>query len=244
MTSAIATDRLLISSMDRTSPCSGTVTAPDYRPVLKEMPRVNVESGVTLHLVLLAADSRHCAGIDVESGTLVRAWATFPFGVRFSPYDVVEVTLGGDDDADALPDPAQPEAVAIQTPPEVVDRLTGRRCERMLKALLHPKDRPLLNNSSTAIPFWERRDDHPSIAVVDPGDPVVLVRQGSYLGARFEWQGHVRELPCLDRSFAGEMDRSGMQRTRAPKGSRLLVAFTPPIDGRCHKVVESILPRP
>lgn len=205
---------------------------------------MRVESGATLHLVVLAADERHCAGVDVESGTLVRGWAPQPFGVRFAPYDVVEVTLGGDDDADALPDPAQPEAVVIEAAPVTVDRLTGRRCERMLKALLHPKDRPLLNNPSTAIPFWERRNDHPSIAVVDPGGPVTLLRQGSYLAARFEWQGHMRELPCLDRGIAGQMDRTGIARMRAPKASRLLVSFTPPIEGRCHKVVESLLPRP
>jgi hypothetical protein len=29
----------------------------------------------------------------------------------------------------------------------------------------------------------------------------------------------------------------------AGKDDRLLVALTPPIDGRCHKVVEAILPR-
>ena len=27
------------------------------------------------------------------------------------------------------------------------------------------------------------------------------------------------------------------------KGTRLVVAFTPPIEGRCHKVVEAVLPR-
>jgi hypothetical protein len=30
----------------------------------------------------------------------------------------------------------------------------------------------------------------------------------------------------------------------ATKGARLVVAFTPPINGRCHKVVEAVLPRP
>ena len=30
----------------------------------------------------------------------------------------------------------------------------------------------------------------------------------------------------------------------AGKGDRLLVALTPPIEGRCHKVVEAVLPRP
>jgi hypothetical protein len=40
------------------------------------------------------------------------------------------------------------------------------------------------------------------------------------------------------------MDRSGRTRMGAGKDDRLLVALTPPIDGRCHKVVEAVLPRP
>lgn len=197
-----------------------------------------------MRLVVLSCDERHCTGIDVESGTLVRGWAVESFETAVSVYDVVEVTIAGSGSGDVLPDPAQPEAVVIETQPEPVDRLTGRRCEKMLRALLHPKDRPLLNNPSTAIPFWERRSDHPSVAVVDPGGSVTFSRQGSYLACAFDWQGHRRELPCLDRKIAGQMDRAGMKRMMAPKDSRLLVAFTPPIEGRCHKVVESLLPRP
>jgi hypothetical protein len=30
----------------------------------------------------------------------------------------------------------------------------------------------------------------------------------------------------------------------ASAGERLVVALTPPIDGRCHKVVAAVLPRP
>ncbi len=244
MTSTSALERLLITDKVRPSSFGAAVTAPDYRPVIKEMPRVRVDAGVTLRLVVLSADERHCTGIDVESGTLVRGWAAEAFGAAVATYDVVEVTIAGSGSADLLPDPAQPEAVVIEAQPEAVDRLTGRRCEKMLRALLHPKDRPLLNNPSTAIPFWERRSDHPSVAVVDPGGSVTFSRQGSYLACVFDWQGHRRELPCLDRKVAGQMDRAGMKRMMAPKGSRLLVAFTPPIEGRCHKVVESLLPKP
>jgi hypothetical protein len=98
--------------------------------------------------------------------------------------------------------------------------------------------------SATAIPFWERSASHPSIALVEPEGRILLCREGSYLGCRFGWQGHERELPCLDRTVAGLMDRTGRTRMTAGKGDRLVVALTAPIDGRCFKVVETVLHRP
>jgi hypothetical protein len=219
-----------------------TSTAPDFYPVLKDLPRVRVAAGVVLQLLVVAADGFHCAGVDVDSGALVRAWSPVPEGHRLNPYDVVEVTL--DENADVVPDPSEPEALAIIAAPEPVGRITGRKAERLIRPLLHPKGQALLGVGATAVPFYERRSDHPSIGLVDPEGPTLLRRDGSFLSCRFGWQGHQRELPCLDRRRAAEMDRAGMTRMAATKGARLVVAFTPPINGRCHKVVEAVLPRP
>jgi hypothetical protein len=219
-----------------------TSTAPDFRPVAKDLPRVRVAPGVTLQLLVLAADGLHCAGVDLASGALVRAWAREAAETTPRAYDVVRVTL--DEDIDAVPDPAQPEALSLAAPPETVSRMGGRRCERMLRTLLHPKGQPLLGITGSAVPFWERRPDHPSIALVEPEGPITLVRDGQYLACRFAWQGHQRELPCLDRGLAAAMDRAGRTRMAAGAHDRLLVALTPPIDGRCHKVVEAVIPRP
>ena len=218
-----------------------TSTAPDFHPVLKDLPRVQVTAGATLELLVVAADDVHCAGVDLATGALVRGWSPAPPAVRIRPYDVVRVTLDGD--IDAVPDPAQPEALGLVEAPEPVDRMTGKPAERLLRPLLHPEGQPLLGVSATAIPFWERRGDHPSIALVEPAGPIMMVREGPYLACHFPWQGHVRELPCLDRALAGYMDRTGRTRLRAGKGDRLVVALTAPIDGRCHKVVESLLRR-
>ncbi len=218
-----------------------TSTAPEFHPVLKDLPRVEVSAGTTLQLMVVAADGYHCAGIDLASGALVRAWSTVASESRPRPYDVVEVTLDGD--PDTVPDPAQPEALALTGAPRVVDRITGRRCERMLRPLVHPHGQPLLGITATAIPFWERRGDHPSIAVVEPEGKVTFRREGPYLACHFDWQGHEREFPCLDRAVAGHMDRSGRTLMTADKGDRLVVALTAPIDGRCHKVVETLLRR-
>jgi hypothetical protein len=198
-------------------------------------------AGVTLNLLVVAADGRQCAGVDMDSGALVRAWSPEPGG-RVNPYDVVEVTL--DEDVDAVPDPAEPEAVMLVGPPRPVSRMKGRRCERLLRPLLHPKGQPLLGLAAPVIQFWERRPDHPSIALVEPEGPISLWRDGPYLACRFGWLGHERELPCLDRSLAAEMDRSRRSTMVAGKGHRIVVSLTPPIDGRCHKVVEAVLPKP
>jgi hypothetical protein len=219
-----------------------TTTAPDFSPVVKDLPRVIVMPGAELELLVLAADGSHCSGVDLASGALVRAWSPVPSSTPLHAYDVVAVTLA--DDADAVPDPWQPEGLLLEGPPEPVRRMSGRRTERLLRALLHPLGQPLLGETSPAIPFWERRADHPSIALVEPEGRISLWRQGDYLSCRFAWLGHLRTLPCLDRRMATMMDRSRRTRLVAGKSDRLLVALTPPIDGRCHTVVEAVLARP
>jgi hypothetical protein len=219
-----------------------TSTAPDFHPVVKDLPRVAVAPGATLELLVLAADGHHCAGVDLASGALVRAWSPAPADEPLAAYDVVSVTL--EMNADAVPDPAEPEALVLESPPAPLRRIGGRKAERLLRPLLHPQGQPLLGISAPAVPFWERRADHPSIALVEPEGAVSLWRDGTYLGCRFGWQGHERELPCLDRRIATHMDRAGMTRMIAGRGDRLVVSLTPPIDGTCHKVVEAVLPRP
>lgn len=202
---------------------------------------MKVSAGATLQLLVVAADGFHCAGVDLATGTLVRGWSPVAADPRPKPFDVVEVVLDGDQEA--VPDPAQPEALALAGAPTVVDRMAGRRCERLLRPLLHPEGRPLLGVTATAIPFWERRGDHPSIAVVEPPGKIAFRREGHYLACQFDWLGHRRELPCLDRSVAGHMDRARRAVMTADKGDRLVVSLTAPIDGRCHMVVETLLRR-
>ena len=217
-----------------------TSTVSDLR-VLRDQPRAPVAEGATLEILVVAADDVHCAGIDLHTGALVRTWAPFAPETRIRPFDVVQVTSDGD--PEIVPDPAQPEAISLAAPPQVVDRMTGRRCERLIRPLLHPRNQPLLGISATAVPFWQRSADHPSIALVEPAGPITMVREGSYLGCRFEWQDHERELPCMDRALAGHMDRTGRTRLAAGRGDRLVISLTAPIDGRCHKVVETVLRR-
>ena len=85
-------------------------------PEAEALPRRSNIPGTTLELLVLAADVGHCAGIDLVSGAIVRAWTPAPIAVDLRPYDVIGCTL--DDTIDLLPDPTEPEAVPLLEAPE------------------------------------------------------------------------------------------------------------------------------
>jgi hypothetical protein len=195
-----------------------------------------------LELLVLAVDRDHCAGIDLASGALIRAWTTELVDPTVRPYDVVAGTL--DEGRDRLPDPTQPEAVVLLGAPSPVGRMVGRRAERYLRRVLHPAGQPLLGFHGPAVPFWERRNDHPSVALIDPEGAALVVRRGSRLWCRLKWRDRLVQLPCLDRWVGWALADSGRMWLETEKGDRLVVALTPPVEGHCHKVVAGVLPRP
>lgn len=217
-------------------------TASDFLGPVRQLPRLEDAPGTTLELLVLAADGQYCAGVDLASGVLVRAWSPEPLKQPLRSYDTATMTLAAA--IDCVPDPTEPEGLPLIAPPEPTGRLTGRKAERLLRPLVHPSREPLLGVHAPAVPFWERRPDRPSIALVEPHGPALLVRSGSYLSCRFPWRETIVEFPCLDRRAAAEMDRTGRARMATERSSRLLIALNPPINGHCHKVVESVLPRP
>jgi hypothetical protein len=201
-----------------------------------------LEPGAEIALLVLAADGHSVTGVDVRSGALARAWTAVPVDARLRPYDVVTGTL--DTDADLVPDPAQPEALVVAGPLEPSGRITGKRAERYLRPLLHPPGQHLLGVPGPEVLFWERTSDHPSAALVEPETPTVVVRRRRSLWCRFGWRAVRMELPVIDRWMAAALARRAQTRLVAGPGERLVVALTPPIEGRCHKVVAAILPRP
>jgi hypothetical protein len=217
-------------------------TAPDFAGPVRDFPRLKDAPGTTLELLVLAAQGRYCAGVDLDSGALVRAWAEAAPEVPLRSADTTMITLS--DRPGAVPDPSQPEALAARGAPEATGRLPRRRAERLLRPLVHPAEVPLLGSHAPAVPFWERRRDHPSIALVEPQERLVLQRSGAYLACQFGWRGAEMVLPCIDRRLAVAVDRAGRPMVGSGRHYRLLVALHPPIDGHCHKVVEAVLPRP
>ena len=60
------------------------------------LPRRVDAPGTTLELLVVAADRDCCAGVDLVSGALVRAWSPWPLDPTVQPFDVVSVTLDDD----------------------------------------------------------------------------------------------------------------------------------------------------
>ena len=202
-----------------------------------------VAPGATLELLVLSARDTHCAGVDLASGALVRAWSPGPSNHQLRPYDVVGSP--STTTSTTSPTPTSRRRWSLAGPPSRSGACRGGRVERMLRRLLHPTGQPLLGESSSVVPFWERRPDQPSIAVVEPEGPITLWRERSLPGLPVRLAGP-RARAAVPRPLPGRRHGpdSGAAHLAAGKGDRLLVALTPPIEGRCHKVVEAVLPRP
>jgi hypothetical protein len=207
------------------------------------LPRRQDAPGSTLELLVLSTGARHCVGVDLSSGALVRAWCAGQPGPdpRLCPYDVVEVTIAPGQDM--LPDPSEPEAVAVAGPLKLRGRLRGRRAARLMRPLLHPPKAPLLGFWGPAIPFWERRADHPSVALAEPLGPLVVTSEEGNLWCHFEWAGRPHVLACTDSRLAAFLNRRGRSLATLRPGTYIVVALEPPLNGHCHKVVESVVPR-
>jgi hypothetical protein len=205
------------------------------------MPRLDDAPGTALRLMVVSTGERHCAGVDLASGALVRAWSAAPVDQRLRPYDVVDVTVA--DDPDLLPDPTEPDAIAIAGPPKLSGRVKSRVAKRLIRPLLHPEKGPLLGSYSATVPFWERSSDHPSVALAKPDGPLVITLEEGRLWCHFFWARKPQVLACSDPRLAASLQRSGRTFAQMRPGAHIVVALSPPIDGHCYKVVEAVVPR-
>jgi hypothetical protein len=206
----------------------------------RKLPRLVPAPGRDLRLLVMSTGPRHCAGIDLATGTLVRAWCSGLVDQRLRPYDVAKVTVAAN--TDLVPDPSEPEAVATAGPPELAGRLTGRPARRLIAPLLHPDNQPLLGTHSPAVPFWERSRDHPSVALVQPPRPLMVSIEAERLWCHFPWLGREHVLTCTDPRLWASLSRSGRNWALLRGGTIFVVALAPPVDGHCHKVVEAVVP--
>lgn len=205
------------------------------------MPRLQDTPGTTLRLMVVSTGTRHCAGIDLKSGALVRAWSPAAIDPRIRPYDVVSVTL--DADVDLVPDPAEPEAVPLAGPPRLSGRLSGRTAQRLIRPLLHPGQAPLLGFHGPTVPFWDRTPDHPSVALAQPEGALVVTADNDRTWCHFPWARRPMVLACQDPRLEAALARRGRRLATMQAGTLLVVALSPPVDGHCHKVVEAVVPR-
>jgi hypothetical protein len=185
--------------------------------------------------LVLAVGGGGLAAVDMSTGGLVRA--PLPTDCDLLPYDVAATTLGDGPDWD----PAQPEAIALAGQVEIQGRVRPRKAERYVRPLLHPPDEPLLGLITSAVPYWTLCGDRPSLAVVDPGSPLEIIRHSRRLHCFFHWRGKVVDLPIVDRRVSLSMAQRGQRTLRIRR--RFVVALTPPHDGNCYKVVAGLLPK-
>ncbi|HUB68998.1 MAG TPA: hypothetical protein VL984_01110 [Acidimicrobiales bacterium] len=205
------------------------------------MPRLRDSPGTTLDLMVVSTSRRHCAGVDLASGTLVRGWCESEIDDRLRPYDVVAVTVGGDEDI--VPDPSEPEAVVLSGQPRLVGRLAGRRARRLIRPLLHPERAALLGFPGPSTPFWERSPDQPSVAIAQPAGPLTVTFEAGGLWCHFVWGARPQVLACCDPRLAASMMRRRANYVNVRPGTFIVLALEPPVDGQCHKVVEALVPR-
>jgi len=194
--------------------------------------RRSSEPGTDLQLLVLATTTDGCIAVDTASGALVRASYPMPDGVEVdlqpACFDLMRASIAPPDDDDL--EPTLPEAVVLEGPPTTIGHLNRRKAERLLRPLVHPPREPLLGIVGPEVAFWELRANRPTVALVEPERPPAVVRRGpgTTLRCRFQWRGTGQELPLV-----------------APPvtpARRLLVALTPPVQGRCYKVVAGLLP--
>jgi hypothetical protein len=182
-------------------------------------------------MLVLVPSPHECIGVDLDSGALVRALV--PAGSGLMPYDLATGSVA---DVDLLDELVPPENVELLAPARRVGRLTGRRAERYLRPLLHPRNTPLLGFSGPAIPYWQLCHDRPTVSLLEPHDGVELYEGNGSIRCRFGWLGHLHDLPMAARPRALSRLQGG--------GLRLVVTLGAPRGGYSYKTVAGILPRP
>ncbi len=218
---------------------------PDFSPVVSPgLPRSDDTPGTELELLVLSVDRDHWPASTWRRAPWSGPGRPAPVDGRLRPYDVVAGTL--DDDPDGVPDPSRARG---PRPDRAARAGSGAwpaaGCERYYGPLLHPQRpavarrprprRPLLGAQRRTIPRspWSSRRAPQSWP---PGRRL-------WLPVRVAGHDHA-SCRASTRASGRGMARSGRRAWPTGKGDRLLVALTPPIDGRCHKVVEACCPRP
>lgn len=202
--------------------------------------------GAELRMLVLAADTGGCLGVDLQSGAFVRARYSGE-SPQFAPFDIVSGQIA---DANHPIDASRPETVYLDRAPEPVGSLPPRRAERYLEPLQHPRRRSLLGFAGSMVPYWTLTGDRPSLTLVDLPAGAQVRREAHHYECRFVWQSVRYHLPLVDRRLLDRLDGVGWPRYSSRdlesvlghRVRRLLVALSPPHDGYCYKVVAALLP--
>lgn len=204
---------------------------------------------------MLSTGATEWAAVDLASGALLRAHTVVdddepPLAVSWNLYDVVRVMIAPDDEP---PDPARPEAVAVEPEPWRLGRLRRRRAWRLLRRLASP-ERPggnLLSTHGPSIPYVDLDGASPSLMLiaVSPRSLEAFALSGGEAALAFSWSGTRHQLPVADEQLrsaciaAAPRSLSGGRLTAALGGkpSMLLIGLGPVRSGHAPKVVLTAL---
>jgi hypothetical protein len=199
-----------------------------------------------LRLLLLSGTTTTATGVDLDTRGLRRIQWREDAPV-FAPYDVVEAQGLPSDD---LPFPSD---MTWAVDPVLVGRLRGRKAEKVVRPLVHRGSAPLLGAATPSVTYWTLGDAAPSVSLVDPAaGPVVERDWNHHLRCRFRAGRLDHDLPLEDPGLeerlshptATRLAGGTLARALGWSPERLVVALTAPEDGRCHKVVAGLVPRP
>ena len=217
-----------------------------------DVARRTAVAGSELKLLVLATGFDSCAAIDLDSGAFVRARGGGLSSLALQPYDVVSAQLALDEEP---PDPASPEAITLGGAPRLLGGIRHRRAERYVRRLLAPTGPALLGFVGSSVPYWDLSGTGPSLALVELERGLQAVAKRGDLHpvwGRFQLAQTLHHLPATDPRLLAAMDRSGRDYLSGRELDRalgfdpwyLLIALSPPLDGRCYKTVAAALPRP
>jgi hypothetical protein len=227
-------------------------TARDVARSIQSRARIEVAGGASLTMLVLSCHREDTTGVDLASGTLVRARVSWPEGHEpdLAPFDVAAAVLADDPERDDL---AQPESVTVDGLPRHLGTLHGRRVRHLLHTLTAPVEEHVLGFPGTSAPYWEFRGFRPSLALLEPSKgPVLFRRDGDRsVWIRFGWGRSDNWLPVEDARAERALDVARRDRLQGKdlaaalgfKPHYLVASVSRPRSGHCYKTIRAILPR-
>ena len=204
-------------------------------------------AGTTLQVLVLAPGRRGCVGVDLDSGAFVRVHHP-DAGRPLKPFVIGVGTVS----PERVDRHEQPEAVDIAKALQPIGVLSGRRLQRVLDSIEHPKNRPLFGVHGTTIPSWLLDGDRSTVALVPVGSDLGVRVGPEGVHCEFSWNGTLQHLRFEDPRLLARLDwlprnplRGDLLRdTLGLRPANLVVALSRPRQGHCYKVVAAALPRP
>ena len=202
--------------------------------------------GTELQVLVLAPGRRGCVGVDLDSGAFVRVHHR-DAGRPLKPFVIGVGTVS----PERIDRHEQPEAVDIAEPLQPVGALSGRRLQRVLEAIEHPRNRPLFGVHGATIPSWSLDGDRSTVALVPVGSDLGVHVGPDGVHCSFLWQGTIQRLRFEDPRLLARLDWLPRNPLRADvlrevlglRPANLVVALSRPRQGHCYKVVAAALPR-